>query len=487
MSLTTNADPPVRPPPEGPGEAQNRVLDYGSRSALASDRKQADRGRPGLARLIQGSPYQGYTYAYPHKTSYRPLPEPIDLDRMWAGEDRDALFLYLHVPFCEMRCGFCNLFTQARPKNDLPARYLAALERQARQVRRALGEARFARVAFGGGTPTQLPPALLARLFDLTEAFGGLDQLPVSLETSPETASEERLTLAAGRGIDRVSIGIQSFDPSELKALGRPQSVAVASAALDRIRGAGFDTLNVDLIYGIAGQSTSSWLASVRTALTWHPEELYLYPLYLRPLTGLGKHGPSWDDHRLECYRAARDLLGAEGYEQFSMRFFRRSRSRPATPPYSCQDDGMVGLGCGARSYTRALHYCDEWAVSAGGVKNILGRWVERDGASFSRVWHGYRLDGEEQRRRYLVQSLLNTDGLDLGAYRDRFDSDAWSDFPQLEELLELDLAELSNQNCPNRASHLVLNARGLELSDCVGPWLYSDRVHRRGQEYVVR
>ncbi len=140
----------------------------------------------------------------------------------------------------------------------------------------------------------------------------------------------------------------------------------------------------------------------------------------------------------------------------------------------------MVGLGCGARSYTRALHYSDEWAVSARGVKDILGRWVERDEASFMSVEYGYRLGGEEQRRRYLVQSLLNTDGLDLGAYHRRFDSDAFADFPRLEELFALGLAELS-------ADHLVLNTRGLELSDCVGPWLYSDRVHRRSGEYVVR
>src|SRR5262245_30852118 len=109
-----------------------------------------------LAELLAESPFQGYSYAYPHKTAYRALTPAVDLDELWAGERREALFLYLHVPFCEMRCAFCNLFTQARPPDDLVSTYLTALRRQACQVRAALPDARFARCAVGGGTPTYL-------------------------------------------------------------------------------------------------------------------------------------------------------------------------------------------------------------------------------------------------------------------------------------------------------------------------------------------
>lgn len=448
--------------------SRNQILAYGAAGLSLTD-------------LIQGSPFQGYTYAYPHKTSYRRLPQPVSLDELWGQEDRDALFLYLHVPFCEMRCGFCNLFTQARPGDELPERFMAALERQAKRVSEALGRASFARVAFGGGTPTQLAPPLLERLLNLTEEFGApLRELPVSLETSPETATRERLELLAKRGIDRISIGIQSFDPAELKALGRPQSTDEARSALDRIRAAGFPRLNIDLIYGVAGQSVQSWLASLRAALTWQPEELYLYPLYLRPLTGLGKLDRSWDDTRLDCYRAGRDLLLAEGYRQDSMRLFRLPTTDCTAPVYRCQEDGMVGLGCGARSYTRALHYSDEWAVSASSVKGIVADWVERDGNSFSHAWHGYPLNAEDQRRRYLLQSLLHHEGLDRGAYEHRFGADALDDFPQITELQTLDLAELTDDT-------LVLVPRGLELSDVIGPWLASDRARHLSREYTLQ
>jgi oxygen-independent coproporphyrinogen III oxidase len=109
-----------------------------------------------VAELLRGSPFIGYGYAYPHKTAYRPLAQPRPLADVWAGEDRERLFLYVHVPFCAVRCGFCNLFTQKQPEDDLPARWLETLARQIAVVHEAVPDARFVRWALGGGTPTLL-------------------------------------------------------------------------------------------------------------------------------------------------------------------------------------------------------------------------------------------------------------------------------------------------------------------------------------------
>ena len=116
-------------------------------------------------------PYQGYVYAYPHKTAYRPLAPQPTLTEVWAEEDKRALFLYLHVPFCEVRCGFCNLFTRTGATEELTTAYLDALSRQADAVQNALGDARFAMAAVGGGTPTYFTPAELDRLCDIAERF----------------------------------------------------------------------------------------------------------------------------------------------------------------------------------------------------------------------------------------------------------------------------------------------------------------------------
>ncbi len=436
-----------------------------------------------LVQMLRETPYASYTYSYPHKTAYRPLNPPVPLRDLWAGERRDRLFLYLHIPFCEMRCGFCNLFTTVNPADDLETVYLAALERQAARVREALGPAQVARLAIGGGTPTYLTPEAIDRLFDIAEqGYGaGAAAIPVSVETSPHTAAPDKLRLLRERGVDRVSIGVQSFIEAEVRAAGRPQRTETVEAALEGIHAAGFPTLNIDLMYGLPGQTVESWLGSLQTALRHAPEELYLYPLYVRPLTGLGRHPREWDDIRLACYRAGRDFLRERGYTQVSMRMFRAPHAPDAGGPvYCCQEDGMVGLGCGARSYTRALHYSSEYAVGARGVKAILADYVAKPAAAFDVADYGARLDDEEQRRRYIIQSLLQTEGLSRAAYQARFGADPLDDLPVLAELVEHGLARVDD-------GALALTDAGMERSDTIGPWLYSAPVEESMRGYALR
>ncbi len=436
--------------------------------------------------LGQGSPYQGYTYAYPHKTAYRPLEPAPSLAEVWREERQDALFLYVHVPFCEMRCGFCNLFTEAIAQPRRVARFLDALERQAGALREVLDpEARFARFAIGGGTPTYLDARALDRLFEIvTRRLGArLEALPIAVETSPATATADRLAVLAGHGVGRISIGIQSFVDVELASLGRPQRRQDVERALRSIRHAGFETLNVDLIYGVAGQTVESLDFSLERTLAYDPEEIFLYPLYVRPLTGLGRRsegGPE-ADARLALYRHARDTLLDCGYQQVSMRMFRRTSSPPLDgPAYCCQEDGMVGLGPGARSYTRSLHYSGEYAVSRSAVRGIVDDYCSRDEAGFARAEVGFRLGPDEQRRRYLLQSLLQSEGLRLEDYQRRFGSSPADDVAELAALLEAGWVV-------EELGRLRLRPERLERSDEIGPWLYSPAVRARSGSYVLR
>ncbi|MEU3186634.1 STM4012 family radical SAM protein [Streptomyces sp. NPDC006923] len=431
-------------------------------------------------------PYESYVYAYPHKTAYRRLGDGPVLRETWAGEPTDALSLYLHIPFCEVRCGFCNLFTRIGAPDELTTRYLDALDRQATAVRDALGPpgdggtgaVRFAAAAFGGGTPTYLDAGELDRLCDIAEKRMGADlrALPLSVETSPATATADRLAVLTDRGATRLSIGVQSFVDAEAKAAVRPQRRTDVETALGRIRDARIPVLNIDLIYGIDGQTEESWRRSLDAALAWDPEELYLYPLYIRPLTGLGRLGAgsdaAWDAQRLRLYRQGRDHLLDRGYEQVSMRMFRRPGSASGgADDYACQTDGMIGLGCGARSYTSRLHYSFDYAVDTREIRNIIDRYTATE--DFSRAELGYRIDEDEARRRHLLQSVLQARGMEVAGYRERFGTGPADDFPA-----ELDLfAALGWLDGSAGPGLLRLSPEGLAHSDALGPALFSPAV----------
>ncbi|MFE2497026.1 STM4012 family radical SAM protein [Streptomyces scopuliridis] len=452
-----------------------------------------------MSTTLAPRPYESYVYAYPHKTAYRPLEDRPALRGLWAGERKDALSLYLHIPFCEVRCGFCNLFTRIGAPDELTTRYLDALDRQATAVRDALAEAeaeteaeaeaeagadtdaiRFAAAAFGGGTPTYLDADELDRLCDIAEKRMGADlrAVPLSVETSPATATADRLAVLAERGATRLSIGVQSFVDAEAKAAVRPQRRAEVEAALGRVRDARIPVLNIDLIYGIDGQTEASWRHSLDAALAWRPEELYLYPLYVRPLTGLGRLGAggdsAWDDQRLRLYRQGRDQLLAHGYEQMSMRMFRRPDIpfQDAGPDdYACQTDGMIGLGCGARSYTSALHYSFDYAVDMREIRTIIDTYTTTE--DFSRAEVGRRIDDGEARRRHLLQSLLQAGGMAEADYHERFGSGPAEDFPA--ELTRFAALGWLDESAPTGL--LRLSPEGLAYSDALGPALFSPAV----------
>jgi len=157
------------------------------------------------------------------------------------------------------------------------------------------------------------------------------------------------------------------------------------------------------------------------------------------------------------------------------MRLFRAAHANENAPVYCCQEDGMVGLGSGARSYTRALHYSTEYAVSRRNIKDIIMDYCQR---SFKMAYYGIELDENEQKRRYLIKSILQIEG--LNAYHCQFGTEVLADFPELAELLRLGLCEYHEQN-------LRPTAEGLAYSDIIGPWLISQSVNQRMKSFNLQ
>ena len=424
--------------------------------------------RPRLADALREGAYLSYAYAYPHKTAYRTLEPAVDLRALWAEERRDALFLYLHVPFCEQRCGFCNLFTQVQPRGDLTARYLDAVERQASVVATVLGpDARFARLAIGGGTPTFLDAGQLDRLFTIAARLGAAG-LPSSVETSPSTLDAAKVDVLRAHRVTRVSMGVQSAFSAETSAVQRRQQMADVERSLGALAGA-VPVRNVDLIVGLPGQTEESLAASIDRVVALGANEIYLYPLYVRPLTILGRRGPV-DDTRLALHRAGRAHLLDRGFRQSSLRMF-TAASAVEGPAYRCQDDGMIGLGPGARSYTRAVHYASPFAVGQHAIRDRIAAWIDQPDEAFGVATHGIHLGPEEQRRRLVILSLLDR-GLVRADYAARFGADVLDDLPELIEVLETGLAAADD-------GALRLTDLGVERADVLGHWLQSEAVLR--------
>lgn len=433
-----------------------------------------------LADRLRSDEFAGYAYAYPHKSSYRPLNPAIKLDEAWSNENKDAVFLYVHLPFCEMRCGFCNLFTTVQPPEELVADTLVALQRQSEVVCDSVRPRRISQLAFGGGTPSFLSVAELQQLFQKLDSCWPIhwQNAPTSFEVSPATVDAEKVSLLRSWHVDRLSMGVQSFSSDDLRGLGRPQQLSDVERAIALIKDQQFPIFNLDLIYGAARQGAESWRRTVAQAISYDPEEIYLYPLYVRELTGLGRTGNAPSQFRRNLYFIARDLLLEHGYRQHSMRLFRKADIKVATE-HRCQEDGMIGLGPGARSYTRELHYSSEFAVGQTGVRQIIADFNQRDTQAFATADYGAWLDSDEQRRRYIIKSLLRCEGLSISKYADWFQTNPLEDFPQLTELFDLDLASLV-------AGKLVLNEQGIACSDVIGPWLYSPAVHVRMEEFEL-
>ncbi|MFJ9522490.1 STM4012 family radical SAM protein [Kitasatospora sp. NPDC101801] len=444
------------------------------------------------------TPYQQYVYAYPHQKAYRLLTDRPLLRDVWANERLDALSLYVHIPFCEMRCGFCNLFTRTGAPEDVTRAFLGTVERQARATREALDAkgdpVRFTLAAFGGGTPTYLTADELTRLCDICEHVMGADLkvLPWSVETSPATATADRLAVLAERGATRLSIGVQSFVDEEARAAVRPQKRKEVEEALARLKEAAFPILNIDLIYGIDGQTEQSFRVSLDAALSWEPEEIYLYPLYVRPLTGLmarhDKDGRLWDEQRLRLYRYGRDHLLAAGYRQTSMRVFQRigtaavELSDLAGISEYNQQAGMVGLGVGARSFTTDLHYTTDYAVAVPEVRRIIDDYLATPTEEFRRAQWAFRMDQDERRRMFVLQALLEWTGLRTDAYRRQFGTRPEADFPA-------EFAALAERGwlTTGDGETLLLTAEGMAWADAIGPLFFSPRVNDAMNSYQER
>lgn len=233
-----------------------------------------------------------------------------------------TIALYIHVPFCRRKCRYCSFVSYSGREADIPL-YIKALKNELKQ--RAGGES-VCSIYFGGGTPSLLPVKSIGSLLSTIKRQFQLDKAAeITIEANPGTVDEGYLTAVRKLGVNRLSLGVQSFNRRELTMLGRIHSAKAAKEAVKVARRAGFGNLNLDLIYGLPGQTKADWRYSLEKALALEPEHLSLYALTLEEDTLLQldiKAGrlPEIDpDLAADQYELAEDLLAAHGYNHYEI------------------------------------------------------------------------------------------------------------------------------------------------------------------------
>lgn len=263
--------------------------------------------------------------------------------------------LYLHIPFCQARCSYCDFNTYAG-LGALYKPYAEALIREGRWLA-SMFSLPVATLFLGGGTPTVLPVELLQTVLSAyMDAFVVEADAEITSEANPGTVSLEYLHALRNLGVNRLSLGAQSFEEQELSMLGRIHSVEQVQLTVERARAAGFDNLSLDLIYGLPSQSLASWEHSVERALALAPQHLSLYCLTLEeetPLHAWVMHGrlPRPDpDLAADMYELADQRLAQAGYQQYEI-------SNWSLPGYECahnliywRNRPYLGFGAGAHS-----------------------------------------------------------------------------------------------------------------------------------------
>jgi oxygen-independent coproporphyrinogen-3 oxidase len=292
------------------------------------------------------------------------------------------LGLYLHIPFCQRKCPYCDFNTYAGLESIFQA-YVEALCRDMARWSAAVGFRRITTVFIGGGTPTVLPTPLLERLLTaLRRSFRLVDGAEISCEANP--GAVDRLQFAALRdlGVNRLSLGVQSFQPDELRFLGRVHGVEDVLRAVEAARAAGFENINLDFIFGLPDQTPARWAATLEQALAVAPEHLSLYSLIVEPGTPLhdwvtsGQVTPASEDEAAALYELAVARLAAAGYEHYEVSNWARDGgavARAAVPAYACRhnliywrNEEYLGLGPGAHGHLR---------VTAADGSQVSQRW----------------------------------------------------------------------------------------------------------------
>lgn len=320
---------------------------------------------------------------------------------------------YIHIPFCAHHCGYCD-FAVAVGSDHLMNAYLDALTREMAELP---GRPRVDTIFVGGGTPSHLPPVQLEKMLKLIDArFALASGTEYSIEANPDSLSSEKLDLLKAFGVNRISLGAQSFHAATLRTLERQHDRQAVAAAVEAVQARGL-RLSLDLIFGVPGQSLDDWRADLESALALAPDHLSTYGLTYEKGTRLwrqkseGTVRPLAEGDELAMYSSAIDRLESAGFEHYEISSFARPGSRCRHNEAYWANHGYFGFGMGAARYVRGRRELNT---------RSLGEYLQRIQTGGSAVIQSEALSPRERAIETLAIQLRRREGVHAATFEEQ-------------------------------------------------------------------
>lgn len=370
--------------------------------------------------------------------------------------------LYIHVPFCLKKCDYCDFYSKRASPGEIE-RYIdsARHEMSMYQDHPVFGVAEFETLYFGGGTPSVLSANAIDQLLAQAQrCFRWVCDPEITLEANPETVSLERLRAFRSLGINRLSLGIQSFSDAELQQLGRIHRAEQAKRSIEWAEQAGFDNVNLDLIFAIPNQSLRQWQSNLKRAISFHPKHLSVYGLTIEPGTRLHERIGSGEIRQLrettqrQMYLWSIETLAAANYHQYEISNFSK-------PGFKCRHNMnywngsyYLGIGPGAHSYWQNIR---QWNVDSLNSYSDLLKKAKLPVAGYE------QLTSQQQMIEFIYLGLRTSKGIDLNAFEKKF---SMPFLPKFQIVLEKFAGHQDGDLFQLQQHHLKLTPAGFVLFD---------------------
>jgi len=379
---------------------------------------------------------------------------------------RSPLHLYVHIPFCVHKCHYCDFNSHVRdvpPWQEYQAALLAEMDHWATQPQ--FSARPLTTVFFGGGTPSLAPPSLIDAVLNKAATLFGMEaDTEITLEANPGTVDAAHFAGFRAAGVNRLSIGVQSLDNTELHWLERIHDRDEAIHAFETAYKAGFDNINLDLMYALPGQSPEQWRRQLDTAIRLAPEHLSCYQLTIEPHTRLAAQHTAKplslpnQDTALTFFTTTHELLAEHGYAAYEISNFARDGFRCRHNDGYWLYHDYIGIGAGASG---------KWDMADGGIcrySNIRSpeQYITRAMTDGSAVHSDEALDTARAAAEAVWLGLRRTNGINREVFAIRFGADIRSMFTSsLRPWLQTGHLELNKQQ-------LCLTEKGLPLADAI-------------------